>query len=164
MDRRCRAKLNIPMCCAAVLLCLTLISCRLCGGLYARYSGAGDGEDGARVAKFDVSAESTYFSEPLLMEMTAPGKIQKEIVVTNNSEVAFACTVTLENTTQNIPYLFSVEDSEPTANECSVTCYLEPNSGDNVIEIVMEWEEADALRYMGMADLVELTVSAQQVD
>ena len=49
-------------------------------------------------------------------------------------------------------------------HECSVTCYLEPNSKDNKIEIVIEWDEEGALKYMGMVDLIELTISAEQVD
>ena len=49
-------------------------------------------------------------------------------------------------------------------HECSVTCYLEPNSKDNKIEIVIEWDEEGALKYMGMVDLIKLTISAEQVD
>ena len=157
-----KTKMNIPMCLAAILLCLTLFSFYLCGGLYARYTTSDSGEDAARVARFDVSEDGAYFSKNLLIE-TAPGSVEREIVVTNNSEVAVAYTVTIKNTTQNIPYSFSVDGSEPTANECRVTCYLEPNS-EKKVKIVAEWAEEGSLKYMGMVDLITLTISAQQVD
>ena len=163
MVRHHKTKMNIPMCLAAILLCLTLFSCHLCGGLYAKYSATGFGEDAARVARFDVSEDGAYFSKNLLIE-TAPGRVEREIVVTNNSEVAVACVVTIKNKTQNIPYSFSIDGSTLSMHECSVTCYLEPNSKDNKIEIVIEWDEEGALKYMGMVDLIELTISAEQVD
>ena len=156
------AKVNIPMCIASFLFCLTLFSFYLCGGLYARYTTSGSGEDVARVAKFDVSENGTYFSENLLIE-TTPGSVEREILVTNNSEVVVAYTVTIKNTTQNIPYSFSVDGNEPTANESSVTCYLEPNSQEK-IKIVAEWDVDGALKYMGMVDLITLTINAQQED
>ena len=156
------AKVNIPMCIASCLFCLTLFSFYLCGGLYARYTTSDSGEDAARVARFDVSEDGAYFSENLLIE-TVPGSVEKEIVVTNNSEVAVAYTVTIKNTTKNIPYSFSVDGSVPMPNECTVTCYLKPNSTES-ISIVAEWAEEGALKYMGMVDLITLTISAQQVD
>lgn len=157
-----KTKMNIPMCLAAILFCLTLFSFYLCGGLYARYTTSDSGEDAARVARFDVSEDGAYFSENLLIE-TVPGRVEREIVVTNNSEVAVAYTVTIKNTTKNIPYSFSVDGSEPMPNECTVTCYLKPNSTES-ISIVAEWAEEGALKYMGMVDLITLTISAQQVD
>ena len=157
-----KTKMNIPMCLAAILLCLTLFSFHLRGGLYARYTTSDSGEDAARVARFDVSEDGAYFSKNLLIE-TAPGKVEREIVVTNNSEVAVAYTVTIKNTTKNTPYSFSVNGSKPMLNECSVTCYLKPNSTEG-ISIVAEWAEEGALKYMGMVDLITLTISAQQVD
>ena len=157
-----KTKMNIPMCLAAILLCLTLFSFYLCGGLYARYTTSDSGEDAARVARFDVSEDGAYFSKNLLIE-TAPGRVEREIVVTNNSEVAVAYTFTIKKKKKNIPYSFSVDDSEPMLNECSVTCYLKPNSTER-ISIVAEWAEEGALKYMGMVDLITLTISAQQVD
>ncbi|MBR6806882.1 MAG: hypothetical protein IKM46_00735 [Clostridia bacterium] len=52
MGGRQRAKMNIPMCAACVLLCLTLFSCYLCGGLFAKYTTSGAGDDSARVITF----------------------------------------------------------------------------------------------------------------
>ncbi|MBE6788555.1 MAG: hypothetical protein E7539_02715 [Ruminococcaceae bacterium] len=162
MDRQPKAKLNIPMCIACILLCLTLFSFHLCGGLYAKYIVADSGEDFARVAKFDVSEDGAYFSKNLLVE-TTPGSVERSIEVVNNSEVVVAYTVTIENATKNIPYTFSVDNSTPAKDKCSVVCYLKPNS-TNKIKMVATWSEQGALKYMGMADLIKLTIKAEQVD
>lgn len=52
-------KHNIPMRMALVLLCLTMLTTHLTGGLYARYTTTATGSDGARVAKFDVQCNVT---------------------------------------------------------------------------------------------------------
>ena len=45
-------RVNIPMCLAGILLCLTLFSFRLMGGLDAKYSTSDSGSDSARVITF----------------------------------------------------------------------------------------------------------------
>lgn len=50
--RNQRAKRNIPMCAACVLLCLTLLSAYLISGLYAKYTDTAVGSDSARVVRF----------------------------------------------------------------------------------------------------------------
>lgn len=47
-----RTKLNIPMCMAGVLFCLTLFSLHFSSGVIARYSANTDGTDNARVIEF----------------------------------------------------------------------------------------------------------------
>ena len=47
-----KAKVNVPMCLAGVLFCLTLFSFHLTGGLYAKYTTTGAGGDSARVITF----------------------------------------------------------------------------------------------------------------
>ena len=54
-----KAKMNIPMLAALVLLMLTLVSSHITAGLYARYTGFAESSDGARVAKFDVQSQLT---------------------------------------------------------------------------------------------------------
>lgn len=162
MKRQPREKINIPMCIACVLLCLTLFSCHLCSGLYARYTTVATGSDGARVARFDVSEEEAHFDETLFME-TVPGVTRRTFSVINNSEVKVAYRVTVENTTRNIPFAFSVNGSEPVEGLCSVVCELEPDSV-NSITIDAIWSEEGALRYVGMVDLVKLSIRAEQMD
>ena len=50
--RRARAKMNIPMCAACILLCLTMFSFHFSSGVVARYSTNTDDSDSARVIKF----------------------------------------------------------------------------------------------------------------
>lgn len=52
MPKHSKSRVNIPLCLAALLLCLTMISMHLTGGLYARYVANGSGNDSARVIRF----------------------------------------------------------------------------------------------------------------
>ncbi len=55
-----KAKMNIPMCVACVLFCLTLFSFYFTGGLFARYVTNNEGVDSARVIKFgDITITET---------------------------------------------------------------------------------------------------------
>ena len=81
-----KAKLNIPMCAALVLLLLTMVSIHLTSGLYARYTTTSSGSDSARVAKFDVVGE---FGEDITLDCSKNETSGAyEITVKNNSEVA----------------------------------------------------------------------------
>ena len=162
MDRQRKARMNIPMCIACVLLCLTLFTFHFSGSLYAKYTTREMDSDSGRVAKFDISENGAYFSENLLIE-TVPGTINRKITVINKSEVLVAYTVTIENTTRNIPYTFSVDGSTPVKDKCSVVCYLQPNSTNGII-VSATWSEVGALKYIGMVDLIKLTIYAEQVD
>ena len=74
-----KAKLNIPMFAALILLLLTMITTHMTSGLYARYTAQASGSDSARVAKFAVSSTVTA-NEDKTDEYT--------LVVHNGSEVA----------------------------------------------------------------------------
>lgn len=51
-NRAQQGKVNIPICLAGVLLCLTLFSMHFTGGLFARYVSRDSGSDSARVIQF----------------------------------------------------------------------------------------------------------------
>ena len=91
-----KAKLNIPMCAALVLLFLTMLSIHLTSGLYARYTATSTASDSARVAKFDVLGEIGGTVE-LTSSMIEAGKCA--LTVTNASEVAvkYAISVTFDS-------------------------------------------------------------------
>lgn len=74
-----KAKINIPMTAALVLLLLTMISIHLTSGLYARYTSTAEASDSARVAKFDVDCA---------LVPVADKEGAFTLSVTNNSEVA----------------------------------------------------------------------------
>ena len=55
-----KPKMNIAMCVAGVLFCLTMVSTYMVSGLFARYSSTGTGSDSARVMKFGkITIEET---------------------------------------------------------------------------------------------------------
>ena len=155
-------KMNIPMCIAAVLFCLVLFTTHLTGGLLARYTASGSANDNARVAKFRVTENYTTFSDSLVMGVS-PGTIERTIEVKNDSEVVVAYTITITNVTDNIPYVFSVNDETGTQTQYVHTSYLEPNTKQD-IKIVATWAQEGALEYMGMVDLIKIQIDAQQVD
>lgn len=85
---------------AFVLLCLLMVSMYLMGGLLAKYTANGSGDDSARVAKFDVDVT---FSDGngTISDITADLKYGENgeytITVVNKSEVAISYVIRIEN-------------------------------------------------------------------
>ena len=76
-----RAKVNVPICVAGILLCLTLFSVHLTSGIYARYTTTASGSDSARVISFgDITL--TKIGE--VNQYIAPG-----VEMTLNASVTF---------------------------------------------------------------------------
>ena len=103
MGERKPSKVNIPMCIACVLLCLTLFSIHLTAGLYARYTASSESTDTARVAKFDVKVLGEILSpaltgeeEPLDWIVDSTGNGEYQITVTSASEVAVSYDIFVE--------------------------------------------------------------------
>ena len=80
-----KAKVNIPMCAALVLLLLTMISIHLTSGLYARYTATSTASDSARVAKFDVKGSG---SGDLTVTSVSNESGSYTLTIENDSEVA----------------------------------------------------------------------------
>ena len=72
-----KAKLNIPMLAALILLLLTMVTTHFTSGLYARYFSDGFGTDTAKVASFDVTCEVENLGNDIY-----------SLTVINQSEVA----------------------------------------------------------------------------
>ena len=106
--------MNIPMCLACVLFCLTLISIRLTSGLYARYTTTSSGNDAARVIGFGTVAmtESGDFeSDGKLMIIPGVDLMKKAVVDFQGSESAayvFAEVVLSSGWTTNDNRTFSI--------------------------------------------------------
>lgn len=84
-------KTNIPMCIAAVLFCLTLISIHLTSGLYAKYISTAFGQDSARVIKFGdltLAEEGDFYEENKLMIIPGVDLTKKVTVSFSGSEAA----------------------------------------------------------------------------
>lgn len=105
-----KAKMNIPMCAACILLCLTLFSIHLTSGLYAKYIAKGTGSDEARVAKFDVDIVGNA-ADGVAVDWKVTSDVYT-INVKNNSEVA-------------VEYQITVTD----LSEKGVVSVLDSNSG-----------------------------------
>ena len=147
---------------ACVLLCLTLFSIYLVGGIYAKYIVKDDAYDSARVAKFDVSKSGAYFDDTFEIEVI-PGEVTRTITVENRSETEINYTVQITNTTKNIPYKFSVNGDTPTLYGCTKTLSIKSNSTQDVT-ITASWDGDGALEYMGQLDLIKITIAAEQKD
>lgn len=91
MVRHRKAKINIPICLAAVLLCLTLFSFHLCGGLYAKYTVSDYSQDSARVIKFGdltLTEEGDFYDGSKLMIIPGVELTKKATVSFSGSESA----------------------------------------------------------------------------
>ena len=95
-----KAKLNIPVCAALVLLFLTLLTTHITGGLYARYAAQTTGRDTARVARFEIDV--TPLQEELTVDCAQTQDGTYGFTVTNNSEVPvrYAVLVTFKQALQ----------------------------------------------------------------
>ena len=85
------AKVNIPMCIASFLFCLTLISIHLTSGLYAKYINSDSGNDSARVIKFGeltISETGDFYQDNKLMIIPGVDLTKKTAVSFSGSESA----------------------------------------------------------------------------
>ncbi len=98
MSKQSRSKLNIPMCAAAVLFCLTLFSMHFTSGLYAKYSTRSEGEDSARVIKFGTLAltETGDFADGSAFIIPGVDLTKKAVVSFGGSESATYVFVKIE--------------------------------------------------------------------
>lgn len=148
-----KAKLNIPMCAALVLLMLTMISIHMTSGLYARYVSSASGEDSARVAKFDVSVSDAY-GQTVSVPIQPGEEAEKYFTVTNKSEVAVSLKFAVTSKYSNLPLQFLHE----------VSAAVAPGETKNV-PLLITWPAAESDdKYIGMVDLLEISVQVVQVD
>ena len=154
-----KAKLNIPMFAALILLLLTMITTHMTSGLYARYTASATGSDTVRVAKFDVACN---------VERVA-GTDTYKLTVRNNSEVTvkYSIQVTLD------PHLSATLDgAEPVDGLFENAAWQllpETNSGAHTLALaVANWsglttsDEPQATEPVSLS--FSVNVIAEQVD
>lgn len=107
---------NLMMRLAAVLFCMVMFSTYLMGGLYARYTAEADGQDKARVAKFDVKTSGPKGVEVLYSQGDS-GEYLLE--VQNGSEVAISYTVTVVVDKINFGIIVTLEDQVLNTNNAT---------------------------------------------
>ena len=78
---------------AGALFCLMLISVSLLSGLYAKFLSTGNGDDTARVAKFDVETTDLNVNAKFVNKGAQDNTYT--IKIDNNSEVAVRCDLVL---------------------------------------------------------------------
>lgn len=138
-----------------VLLCALVISTRLMGGLYARYSTTATGSDSARVAKFSFSDNYETQMQTVSLSISPGEDAALPIKITNTGEVALRYTVTVKNLTKNLPIADQTSDSGTLASGASTDTF----------NIIIKWDKNEkSPEYIGKMDLLQITVSVEQVN
>lgn len=167
MARRAKEKVNIPICAAAVLLCLTLFSAHLTGGIYARYTTSASGSDSARVAKFEVTEAGTVLTDSITADLIPGAEETRTIQVTNNSEVVVKYSVTLTNETGNLPLTVSLAKTGGEAADGADYDVLAIGESAKYT-VSLYWptspEANRSPEYSGKIDQVRITLTAEQMD
>ena len=118
----------------AVLLCLVLTSFWLMCNVFAKYSAESSGEDGARVAKFDVTEvekDGTDLTQQLKLDVYPGFKQTYKVSVTNKSEVAITYVMNVENKYGNLPLQFQMLDKDGNAITSESTDGSDVSTQDN---------------------------------
>ena len=149
-----------------VLFSLVLFSTYFSAGLAAKYISRAEGEDSARVAKFNytLTAKENLLSQPLDISLAPSGTYEVNITLENTSEVALRCVITAENLTKNLPIFYDTNEKvyKPSVSEVGV-----PVGGTGTVTFSVTWPEVEGLddpSYAGKVDNILLTISVEQVD
>lgn len=146
-----------------VLACLTLISVYMTSGLYARYTTRATSSDSARVAKFRVTDTLTVTdskgdevnSFTMIEDSLIPGESTTyTFAVQNDSEVAVRFSVRGEASINNLP--LDIPDN--------VSVTLAPNTSGNVTFVVSWPANKNDPAYGDMIELIEIFVTAEQIN
>ena len=165
MNRTNKAKLNIPICVACVLLCLTMISIHLSSGLYARYTTSASGADGSRVAIMSTGVSG--FDVPMF-DMS-PGETAEIDFFITNAEGGRVCEVTqayeikVDNVTDNIPFTWELYSGD---EQVAYTGVMQANDATEVdYTLVVTWpESANDADLAFEVDMIRGSIDSAQVD
>jgi hypothetical protein len=141
---------------AFLVVALCLLTSHVSFQYAARYVAGDTASDGERVAKFEflLTSDLTADTQLLVVEDMKPGDEQSyKVVLQNAGEVALLCKVVPKNLTGNLPLkMETVSASVNVGGSVEVTFKIEWPSTENSPE------------FMGQVDVVELTVSVEQID
>jgi len=157
---------------AAVLLSLVMLTTGIVSGRYARYVTGATGSDSARVAKFKVNQSILYQEENLSQSATVPmpdilpgGSRSVFVEVAHDTETAVKNTFKVDST-GNLPLTFRVSEKNTRAamggeEEFTYT----PGTFTVQYDVTITWPDtANAQAYIGMVDLLTITVTTEQID
>ena len=138
---------------AAVLMILLMLSTRIVVGRYARYTSSATGHAEARVAAFDVSVAENLdqlVAIPIEPGMTA----KKNFTVTNRGEVAVALRFQVSSQYNNLP--LEIQNL--------LSAVVAPGETKSV-PLEITWPDSDRSdQYIGMVDLLHISIQVEQVD
>ena len=131
------SKVNIPMCVAAFLFCITLVSIHLTSGLYSKYVSSSSSNDSARVVTFgDLTLTETgdFYEENKLMIIPGVDLTKKAMVKFSGSEAA--------------TYVFvEINPSASWQTTDNKTFFITLNN-----KTAMQWSVADGWKYLMKSD------------
>lgn len=173
------AKVNIPMCIASILFCLTLISVHLTSGLYAKYISRASGSDFGRVITFgDLTLTETgdFYDSNKLMIIPGVHLTKKATVSFTGSEAATYVFVEITpsaswQTPNNLDFSVTVNSKTAmqwrvakgwsflTAHKGSYVYYREliPNATLNDVDIIADNGQIMVSDQITQSDIVSMT-------
>ena len=156
---------------AAVLLSLVMLTTGLVSGRYARYATSETGSDSARVAKFTVTQSilqgETDLTQTIPMPEIKPGDtVVINIVLEYDTEVAVRSTVDVQSLYSNLPLTISVQEKGTLSSQSSnFSAEYRPGTFTKEYEAAITWVQgSNDVDYIGMVDLITITVTSEQVD
>lgn len=144
---------------AAIVLLLIALTVSIMTGRFARYTTESSGIDGAKVAKFLVTEEGELTTATRI-ELVPSETVKLLVEVENGSEVDIEYSIVANNPYDNLPleYTFLEGDTPGTS------AHLNPGEKKDIY-LQIHWQD-DKIQdtYIGMVDVVYLTLTAVQVD
>ncbi len=172
-------KLNIALLAAAVLLCLTLFTTHLVGGLYARYTTSAESSDGARVARyaFDVKGGTTEQEFTInLAGIKKPGDPASVTFTVTNANENGVCEVAQQYTVYvtelgSLPLTYSIGNTNAKAmvagsEKVLLTGNLAAGVEDSeTITLNISWPDDETNpNYAGGVASLHIRIVAEQID
>ena len=147
---------------AAVLLILVMLSTSMVAGRYARYTSTAIASDSARVAKFEVNEESALLTQNVPVSIIPGSTATTEIKVENASEVSVRYTINIDNPYRNLPLKFQIKVGD-VLHDLPFAATI--GYGQEVTYVlVTTWTGSADISYSGKVDLIEISLSATQID
>ena len=137
---------------AKYILFIIILTIYPLSNLYGKYISKDSTQKNATVAKFDVS-ESFTTEETFSVSIKPGEKVDKDILINNNSDVGILLTISLENLTNNLPLDFFGVNQE-----------ISPNK-KQIVTIGVSWNEnLTSPEYAGKVDVIKIIIRAEQID
>lgn len=130
------------------------------GVTFSSYISTTSGQDSARVAKFDIKGSGTQAIEIAAGAMIPGDSFTKQFTIQNSSEVAVELTITAEMMYHKLPLQLTIDSVE---NQLIST--LPVGSAEQTYTLTVSWPStANDITWAGKADVIHLTINAQQID